>query len=205
MRGGRIHAMNDPVMQESQSPENSTGSNLSILVYTVIAVALAITIRMFIAAPYLVAGPSMEPTFQNSDYLIADRLSYVFSSPQRGDVIIFKIPVNQGETLIKRIVGIPGDTVSLSDDTVTITNTEHPEGVALSEPYLDHADLGGASGMEVTLAADEYFVLGDNRKVSFDSRLWGALPRKNIIGRAFVRLYPVSEISVKPGETRYSL
>jgi len=196
--------MNGPTAQGSQTPEVSKGSDRSILVYTVLAVGLAIVVRFFVAAPYLVSGPSMEPTFENHDYLIVDRLTYDFAQPQRGDIIIFQLPQNTSETLIKRLVGVPGDTVSVSGNTVTITNKEHPKGLVLSEPYLDPADLGGQSGVTVTLGADQYFALGDNRKVSYDSRLWGTLPRKDIIGRVFIRLYPFNAIGALPGEARYS-
>ena len=198
------NGVNDPVMQEV-SPENSSkGSNRSLFLYTIVAVGLALFVRFFVAAPYLVSGPSMEPTFQNHDYLIVDRLSYSFGTPQRGDVVIFTLPQNSGETLIKRVIAVPGDTVEVRGSAVVITNAAHPDGVTLKEPYLSPADLGGASGMKVQLPADTYFVLGDNRKVSYDSRLWGTLPRKGIIGRVFVRLYPFDAIGLLPGEARYA-
>lgn len=195
--------MTDPVMQEV-SPEHSSGSDRSLFLYTIVAVGLALFVRFFVAAPYLVSGPSMEPTFQNHDYLIVDRLSYRFETPQRGDVIIFTLPQNPSETLIKRVVGVPGDTVVISGNKITITNDTYPKGFTLSEPYLDPADLGGTSSMNITLPKGYYFVLGDNRKVSYDSRLWGILPRKDIVGRVFVRLYPFNVIGILPGEVRYT-
>jgi len=200
--------MTDPVMPEV-SPETSKGSDQrsdrSLFVYTIAAVGLALFVRFFVAAPYLVAGPSMEPTFHNHDYLIVDRLSYDFEEPQRGDVVIFTLPQNPSETLIKRVVGVPGDTLRVVGTDIVITNSVHPERFTLSEPYLAPADLGGASGMTVRLGAGQYFVLGDNRKVSYDSRLWGTLPRADIIGRVFVRLYPLNDIGVFPGEARYTI
>jgi signal peptidase I len=148
----------------------------------------------------------MEPNFQDWNYLIVDRISYDFETPQRGDVIVFDLPQDTSRALIKRVIGLPGETVVLSGTapTVTIINAAHPDGFTLTEPYLDPANLGGASDMRVTLAADQYFVLGDNRKVSADSRLWGLLPRKDIVGRVFLRLYPLNEFSLLPEESRYA-
>ena len=198
--------MSDPVMPIHSSPDIETSSPTSFIAYTVFAVGLAIVIRLFIAAPYVVSGASMEPNFQDWNYLIVDRLSYDISSPQRGDVIVFKLPEDTSRALIKRVIGLPGETVVISgpNPTVTIINTAHPEGFTLQEPYISPEDFGGSSGMRVTLAADQYFVLGDNRKVSADSRMWGILPRQDMVGRVFLRLYPLNEFSFLPQESRYT-
>ncbi len=179
------------------------GSQSSILVYTVVALGLALFIRFFVAAPYVVSGASMEPNFDNWHYLIIDRITYDIGNPQRGDVIVFDLPEDPSRSLIKRVIGLPGETVVLQGDNVTIINEKHPDGLTLTEPYLDPRNLGGYSNMRVTLGPDQYFVLGDNRRVSADSRLWGTLPRKDIVGRVLLRLYPLSEIGVLPGEERY--
>ena len=178
-------------------------SQRSLFAYVTIAIGIAIVIRLFIAAPYVVSGASMEPTFDDWHYLIIDRVTYDVSAPQRGDVIVFKLPQNTSRALIKRIIGLPGETIEISDSKVTVINSAHPAGFVLAEPYLDPANLGGASGIRVTLGPDQYFVLGDNRKVSADSRLWGTLPRSDIVGRVFLRLYPFSSIGVMPGSVRY--
>lgn len=195
--------MNDSVMEKSFSPDTPKKSDASLFGYAVFALGLALVIRFFIATPFIVSGASMENTFQNYDYLIIDRLSYHFEQPQRGDVVVFGLPQEPSRDLIKRVIGLPGETVDLHDGSVTIINTEHPEGVTLAEPYLTAANLGGSTGMKVTLSADQYFVLGDNRKVSADSRLWGTLPRQDIIGRVLVRLFPFNMLGVLPGEARY--
>lgn len=195
--------MNDPVMQNT-STESRSSSQLSLAVYTIIAIGLAVFVRFFVAAPFIVSGASMEPTFQNLNYLIVDRLTYDIGSPQRGDVVVFGLPEDTSRDLIKRVIGLPGETVVLQGDSVSIINKEHPNGFTLSEPYLDPADLGGASDMRVTLGPDQYFVLGDNRRVSADSRLWGTLPRKDIIGRVILRLYPFNEIGIFPGKATYN-
>jgi len=195
--------MSDPVMQESSSPDIKKGSQRSLIGYTVVALGLALFIRFFIAAPYVVSGASMEPNFEDWHYLIVDRVSYDFKAPARGDVVVFDLPQNESRALIKRVIGLPGETVVLSGQSVTIINTEHPQGFTLAEPYLDPANLTGVNEMRVTLAADRYFVLGDNRRVSADSRIWGTLPRNDIVGRVFLRLYPLSKLSVFPSESRY--
>ncbi|OGG53799.1 signal peptidase I [Candidatus Kaiserbacteria bacterium RIFCSPLOWO2_12_FULL_53_8] len=199
-----------PVTPETKSNAFSNGasikknSNRGLLGYTVVALGLALFIRFFVAAPYVVSGASMEPDFDDWNYLIVDRVSYDFSSPQRGDIIIFDLPQETSRALIKRIIGLPGEKVVLSGQEVTIINTEHPQGFTLAEPYLDPINLGGRNEMEVTLGPDEYFVLGDNRRVSSDSRVWGTLPREDIVGRVLLRLYPLNEIGLLPSEARYS-
>jgi len=209
MRASNGASMPDPVIQIDSSRETpkTSGTPLfkqnSFFAYTIIALGLAIFIRFFVAAPYVVSGASMEPTFDNWHYLIIDRVSYRFEEPQRGDVIVFDLPQNESRALIKRVIGLPGDMVVIEGNAVIITSVQNPNGFTLKEPYLDPANLGGASTIRVTLGADEFFVLGDNRRVSADSRLWGILPRKDIVGRVFLRLYPLSEIGVLPGEARY--
>ncbi|MDP2648824.1 MAG: signal peptidase I [bacterium] len=191
-----------PISNGADAPMNN---KRSLIAYTVFAIGLALIIRFFIAAPYVVSGASMEPTFDDWHYLIVDRISYDIGEPQRGDVIVFDLPQDKRRALIKRVIGLPGETVVLSgpEPTVTIVNEENPEGFVLKEPYLDPADFGGASGTSFELGDDQYFVLGDNRKVSSDSRIWGVLPRSDIVGRVLLRLYPLNEIDILPGEARY--
>lgn len=186
-----------------KSPLTSLHSGKSFFAYVVIALGLALFIRFFIAAPYVVSGASMEPTFDNWHYLIVDRISYRLASPERGDVIIFDAPKEHGKALIKRIIGLPEETVILRDNSVTVINKSNPSGFVLSEPYLAEENLGGKSNMETTLGADEYFVLGDNRRMSSDSRIWGVLPRELMVGRALIRLYPPTMIDILPGTFRY--
>ena len=194
--------MEDPVM-ESASSDTRNSSQRSLVAYTILAIGLALVIRFFVAAPYIVSGSSMEPTFFNLHYLIVDRLSYDFESPQRGDVIVFDLPQDTSRALIKRVIGLPGETVVITGNAVTVINAANPQGFTLSEPYLDPADLGGTTNIRVTLGSDDFCVLGDNRKVSADSRLWGTLPRSDIVGRVFLRLFPFTKLGVLPGEARY--
>lgn len=186
------------------SPEHNSASNNSLFGYTVLALGLALFIRFFIAAPYVVSGASMEPTFFDWHYLIIDKLAYDINPPQRGDVIVFRLPQDQNRSLIKRVIGLPGETVRISGSKVTITNAEHPAGFTLEEPYVDPKNASTGDQLEAILSEGEYFVLGDNRHVSADSRLWGKLPTTDITGRVDARLFPFNMINILPGEKRYS-
>ena len=195
--------MPDSVMQKGSSLETPKNNSRGIIVYTVVALGIALFIRFFVAAPYVVSGASMEPNFHDWEYLIVDRVSYNLKAPERGDIIIFDLPDAPKKALIKRIIGLPGETVVLSGQKITILNTEYPQGFTLEEPYLDPANLTGSNHLSMSLSDDEFFVLGDNRRVSADSRIWGALPRDKIVGRVFVRLYPFSTIHLFPAQARY--
>lgn len=159
----------------------------------VIALAIVLPIRYFLFQPFIVKGESMSPSFESGDYLIVDEISYRISEPQRGDVVIFKYPKNTTQRFIKRIIGLPGETVVIKSGNVTVTKTTGEE-IILDEQYLPE-DLKTYGDTSTTLKADEYFVLGDNRMYSYDSRSWGIVPRANIIGKAFLRLYPIDEFS----------
>ncbi len=171
---------------------------LSLLSFILIVIAIVVPIRLFIAKPFIVSGTSMSPTFESWHYLIIDQLTYRFSEPQRGDVIVMRYPLDTSRYFIKRIIGLPGDTVIIEGTVVTIQNAQHPEGMTLSEPYV--AEINKSENHIVTqLATDEFFVLGDNRGASADSRYWGILPRKDIVGQAYIRLFPFTQIDYLPG------
>jgi signal peptidase I len=152
---------------------------------------------MFIAQPFIVSGESMDNTFHSGEYLIVDQLSYYFEKPNRGDVVIFRYPRDPSKFFIKRVIGLPGDTVTITNAQVTITNEESPDGFTLIEPYVE-AMTPDAPLTEV-LGEREYFVMGDNRNRSSDSRSWGVLQEDRIIGRAFLRLFPPGEFDYLPG------
>lgn len=170
------------------------------LLFTLTALVVVIPIRIFIAQPFLVNGASMEPSFEDGEYLIVDEISYRFAPPARGDVVIFKYPRDPKKYFIKRVVGLPTETVEIRRDGIYIKNAEFPKGFILEEPYLEP----GITYQEqsFTLKQDEYFVMGDNRDRSSDSRLWGPLPASLLIGRAYLRLYPFQDIDIFPGSIR---
>jgi signal peptidase I len=192
------------VPTQNRAPHEESSSVRSLILYTIVALGLAFFIRFFIAAPYIVSGTSMVPTFFDYHYLIVDRLTYDFEPPHRGDVIVFDLPQDTSRALIKRVIGLPGETVVLDGNNVEIINGDHPQGFTLNEPYIDPQNFGGSSNIRVVLGNDQYFVLGDNRRVSADSRSWGVLPKNDIVGRAFLRLFPFNKIGVLPGQSRYS-
>ncbi len=183
---------------ENQSISPKKGGVGEFVRFTVIVVVIVIIFRMFIAQPFVVSGASMVPTFEDKNYLIIDEISYYFHTPERGDVIVFHPPVDEATYYIKRVIGLPGDTVSIKDGVVTIINTQHPDGLTLNEPYITH-DAPNDS-LTMIVEPDTYFVMGDNRPNSFDSRKWGLLPKKNIIGRALIRLFPMKAFDILPGD-----
>lgn len=181
-----------------EPPEENEHPLAEIVRFAIIALIIVIPIRMFVAQPFIVSGASMEDTFHGGEYLIVDQLSYYFEEPERGEVIIFRYPRDPSKFFIKRIIGVPGDTVIIEGSSVTVTNEEYPEGIALDEPYV--AAMQPNTDLREELGDGEYFVMGDNRNASSDSRVWGVLTRDKIIGKAFLRLFPVQEVGFFPGQ-----
>jgi len=166
-------------------------SLLEVVLLVVVALAIVIPIRMYVFQPFIVNGSSMEPNFHSGDYLIVDELSYGFNEPKRGEVIIFEYPLNPKYKYIKRVVGLPGETIEINEGSVVITSVTGDEIILDETEYLSDKDLAEWKLLnnlgEKTLADDEYFVLGDNRNGSSDSRRWGTLPEENIMGKVFLR------------------
>lgn len=170
---------------------SDTGKGLvkDLFTLAVLIVVVVIPIRLFIVSPFVVDGESMHPTFENLDYLIVDEFIYDLSVPVRGDVIVFRYPKNPSVFYIKRIIGLPGETVSINHGVVTITKIGGTT-LSLAEPYVVNEDA--TYTQNITLGTGQYFVLGDNRPNSSDSRVWGPLPAKDIMGRVDARLLPLS-------------
>ncbi len=143
---------------------------------------------------YQVDGTSMLPTLQNQQYVIVDKLTYLFSSPKRGDVIVFEFPLDQTQDYIKRIIGIPGDHINISQNGQVTVNS-----VALSEPYVND-NLNPYGPESFTVGANQYFVLGDNRGASSDSRDWGLVDKKLILGKAEIVIWPINDFHILPNE-----
>lgn len=161
----------------------------------VISLAIIVPIRYFLIQPFYVKGASMEPNFHDHEYLIIDEISYRFNSPQRGDIIVFRYPRNPEEYFIKRIIGLPGETVQVKDGGVFVAQNGEP--VMLNESYLpDTTKTYNLSEDEVKLGKDEYFVMGDNRNSSKDSRSFGPVNKSFLIGRVMFRGWPFDKINV---------
>jgi signal peptidase I len=208
----RISIFNNINMQEqnseglshkfpSQEDEKPSGlRSLGIFVWEIakviiISLAIIIPLRFFVFQPFIVQGNSMEPNYANGEYLIIDEISYRFKEPQRGDVIVFRFPRNPSQFYIKRVVGLPGETVEVESGRVIITNDQHKGGLEINEEsYLGQPQFTPGDA-KVVLGPTEYFVLGDNRDASSDSRGWGPLDEEFIIGRSWLRAFPVDRFT----------
>jgi len=191
----------EKVIEETHKHKEEQNQNFfkEVLKASLIALIIVIPIRLFIAQPYIVSGASMDPTFANGHYIIVDQLSYRFNKPERGDVVIFKYPVDPSKFFIKRIIGLPGETVVLNNGQLIIAHSQaSTEGYILPEPYVSDNNKTNESSRRV-LGLDEYYVLGDNRRASSDSRVWGPLSEDLIVGRAILRILPLHSIGTFPG------
>ena len=159
----------------------------------IISLAIIIPIRYFIFQPFFVRGASMEPSFEDGEYLIIDEISYRFHEPGRGDVIIFRYPKDPSQYYIKRVIALRGEIIRIEDGNITIFSRDNPAGFILEESYLSEENRFTPGNLEINLDEDDYFVLGDNRQASSDSRRWGAVPRHYVIGRAWIRAWPFNK------------
>ncbi len=181
-------------MEEEKTLKQSI---LELVRFAVIALLIVVPIRLFIIEPFVVSGSSMFPTFENADYLLVDKFSYEIGNPKRDDVVVFKYPNDTTKYFIKRVIGLPGDTVDISGSEITITNGTHKNGFMLKEPYVKNMSDDQA---HFVLKENEYFVMGDNRTASSDSRYWGPVDRDLFVGRALLRLMPFDKIAIFPGD-----
>ncbi len=190
----------EPQRNQNQAPEKQTSPFKEIVLFfwdlvkiVIIALVIIIPFRWLVAEPFVVSGSSMVPNFHNKDYLIIDRISYTFSEPQRGDVVVLKFPKDTSQYFIKRIIGLPGEQVKFEQGGVVIVNKERSNGFKLKEPYLVSQGQTLGRSESVQLGSGEYYVLGDNRTASSDSRVWGILPKDDIVGKVWLRVFPISQ------------
>ncbi len=168
-----------------------------VLKVVLISLAIIIPVRYFLIQPFYVRGASMEPNFHDYEYLIIDEISYRFNEVERGEVIVFRYPKHPQEYFIKRVIAVPGETVKIKNGLVYVYNQENPRGFILDENYLpNNTKTHGLEGKEVELKEDEYFVLGDNRDSSKDSRSFGAVNKSFIIGKVWIRGWPLDKAEI---------
>lgn len=176
------------------------------------ALVIIVPIRVFLFQPFFVQGASMDKNFADGDYLIVNELGYkqtdvsigpahlfnvnTFKELKRGDVVVFRYPKDPEQFFIKRVVGLPGETVKVSSGKVTIINSQNPEGYVLDESNYLPSNMMTNGAVSYTLSGDQYFVLGDNRQFSHDSRAWGPLPKHDVIGKVLVRAWPFSKAGI---------
>jgi signal peptidase I len=176
------------------------------------ALVIIVPIRVFLFQPFFVQGASMEKNFQDSDYLIVNELGYKetnldlagahlftvnpFKEFNRGDVVVFRYPLDKSQFFIKRVIGLPGEQVKIEGGKVTIYNNENPDGFVLDEHGYLPQDLITNGAVKVSLTSQQYFVLGDNRQFSHDSRAWGPLPKDDVVGKVILRAWPLNKAEI---------
>jgi len=180
-----------------ESAFGPTGASVALFVVEVlqiiiVSLAIILPVRTYLIKPFVVRGASMEPNFYDREYLVIDELSYQFSKPVRGQIVVFRYPRDETQYFIKRVIGLPGETVEVSDGRVTIYNAEFPIGHVLDESYIGSEQTLGKVRRE--LNEGEYFVMGDNRGYSLDSRSFGPITEEEIIGRVWFRGFPFNRI-----------
>ena len=167
---------------------------LDILQVVVFAVAIFLFLYLLVVQPHKIKGASMEPNFPDGEFLLTDKISYRLGKPQRGDVIVFKAPESEGDEFIKRVIGLPGDSVSIQNNTVFINNKQLDEILYLDKAIVISGGVFLREGATVTVPENEYFVLGDNRPRSSDSRAWGFVKIDKITGRAWFVYWPLDSL-----------
>jgi len=185
---------------EPASPNEKAKENFKLFLWetikiVIVALIIILPLRYYVVQPFYVKGASMEPNFYDHEYLIINEISYHFNEPSRGEIVVFKYPLNPKEYYIKRIIGLPGERITIKDGQVIIFNQEFTEGKILKENYLEPG-VETWGDIDITLGIDEYYVLGDNRASSKDSRIFGPVSRHFIVGKTWVRGWPFSRFSV---------
>lgn len=194
-----MHEEKAPISGQNKEKTSWKDIIKEVIIFAIIAFGIVLPFRIYVAEPYLVDGRSMDPTFETGQYLIVDKISYrINGGLERGSVIVFNYPNDPNKNFIKRVIGLPGETISIEGGKVTIKNTENPEGFIFDDSFIVFKSENDV--VNTTLAPDEYFVMGDNRLESFDSRSWGPLNKKYILGEPMIRLLPLSKIDLMPGK-----
>lgn len=188
------------LLEEDEEPS-------SLLIWIIGIIILVKLVQAFIIQPFIVDGASMLPTYHNKEFLLVDKFSYRIKNPERGDIMIFKLYENnsnpyEGKHLIKRVIGLPGEHIVVKNGITTIYNKNNPNGFILDEPFVSFKET--TKDADITLDEHHYFMMGDNRAQSYDSRDWGALDEVNIKGQVLFRVYPFKQAGYEPGRYSFS-
>lgn len=185
---------------------------LEVVKIFILALVIIIPIRVFLFQPFFVQGASMEPTFENNEYLIVNEFGYKkteaiffgyhiftldsFKKLERQSVVIFRYPKNRSQYFIKRVIGLPREKVEIKEGKVIIYNSENPDGFILDESQYLSGNVKTQGDRTMALKEDEYFVMGDNRMFSSDSRVWGPVNESDVIGKTLLRAWPLDRITI---------
>lgn len=172
-----------------------TEYTLEIIKVILISLAIIVPVRYFLIQPFYVKGASMEPNFFDHEYLVINEISYRFNAPERGDIVVFKYPRDPSQYFIKRVVGLPNETLEIKDGKIIIFNSDHQDGAVLEENYLED-DIKTFGNRTISLGMEEYFIMGDNRLASFDSRSFGPIKKESIVGKVWFRGWPFNKLKV---------
>jgi signal peptidase I len=187
------------ILEEDEKPS-------SLLIWIIGVIIFVKLIQAFIVQPFIVDGGSMLNTFHTQEFLLVDKFSYLVGKPSRGDVMIFKLEEGNnkylGKYLIKRTIGLPGEHIIVKNGITTIYNKDNPTGFVVDEPYVTYKDIN--KNIDLTLDENHYFMMGDNRAQSYDSRDWGPLDKSAIRGQALIRLLPIAMFGYEPGRHIYT-
>ena len=176
------------------------------------ALVIIVPIRIFLFQPFFVQGSSMDTNFKDGDYLIVNELGYkqtdvslgafhlfnvsTFKDLSRSDVVVFRYPLDTTQFFIKRVIGLPGEKLNIEGGKITIFNAQHPDGFVLDESKYLPSSVITSGAMTITLSNDQYFVMGDNREFSHDSRAFGPVPKDDVIGKVLIRAWPVQKAEI---------
>jgi signal peptidase I len=199
-------------MIEEKEQESMKDFIIEVVKMFLLALVIIVPVRMFLFQPFIVRGASMEPNFSEKQYLIVNEFGYkntpvnvlgknlVTINPRkdldRYDIVVFRAPVDKKQYYIKRVIGLPGETVEIDNGVVMIYNDENPEGRVLDESaYLPEGRKTNGT-IKVEIGEDEYYVLGDNRPASSDSRTFGPITKDDVIGKVLIRAWPPSDMTI---------
>lgn len=190
-----------PSFDSQDEDDMSFGRSILLFIWetvkvVIISLLIIIPVRYFLVQPFFVNGASMEPNFFDHEYLIVDEISYRFRQIERGDIVVFRYPRDPGQFFIKRVIGLPGETVTIKQGRVTIKSEAYPDGVVLDESSYLSDSVETRGDVTVRLGGNEYYVMGDNRQASLDSRSFGPITVDLIVGRAWLRGWPIDRVSV---------